>query len=572
MADLKRLQFVPAYASQASQLAEGIYRRARGFVPGFAEAYASQAEETALRLGAPYLAKAQDSAGKLLAGVDGQVDAGLASLAGLLAYSRELHDKNMSTYQGAKEQYYGLVAGSVDKLKAALDPAPYVQWASGKVEYWADPDKIVDSGVAAAGKVAAFGPVPTVVKAADPLIKTSFKTYGSVHDTVVALPVYKKLWELVWSTSSTLQESWPAKKFMEVGYPVVAPLADPLCSNITNSKYLKQLETHLKPLCSAVNTSVPSAAAAPARALGAGAAAGAAARASATLGATSALAAAATARVRLGRAGAAAARLEKVASWAACARAEPAARRVRARHWARRPRPRAAPIGGERRAAAAHARAARPHAARTAWRAPGAAECGPGPVSAGAPDAGRERVAGCAHGPATAAEMSAEIFTLTYGSIVRQLIADCEDLEEVNTQLDKMGYNIGVRLVEEFLSKSRAGRCGSFREAAEVVARQALPMFLNVSATVTNWSADGSECSLVLTDNPLADFVELPDEYRALRYSNLLPGVIRGALEMVNIDVDCTFAADMLKGADCYELRLRLKAHRDEAFPFKDDD
>jgi hypothetical protein len=24
------------------------------------------------------------------------------------------------------------------------------------------------------------------------------------------------------------------------------------------------------------------------------------------------------------------------------------------------------------------------------------------------------------------------------------------------------------------------------------------------------------------TDNPLADFVELPDEYRALRYSNLL--------------------------------------------------
>jgi hypothetical protein len=37
----------------------------------------------------------------------------------------------------------------------------------------------------------------------------------------------------------------------------------------------------------------------------------------------------------------------------------------------------------------------------------------------------------------------------------------------------------------------------------------------------------------VLTDNPLADFVELPDEYRALRYSNLLPGVIRGGLEMV---------------------------------------
>lgn len=59
------------------------------------------------------------------------------------------------------------------------------------------------------------------------------------------------------------------------------------------------------------------------------------------------------------------------------------------------------------------------------------------------------------------------------------------------------GYNIGVRLVDEFLAKSKQGRCSSFREAADVVARQALPMFLNVSANVTNWNMDGTECSLV---------------------------------------------------------------------------
>lgn len=33
---------------------------------------------------------------------------------------------------------------------------------------------------------------------------------------------------------------------------------------------------------------------------------------------------------------------------------------------------------------------------------------------------------------------NAEIFTLTYGSIVRQLIEDFEDLDEVNKQLDAM--------------------------------------------------------------------------------------------------------------------------------------
>lgn len=59
------------------------------------------------------------------------------------------------------------------------------------------------------------------------------------------------------------------------------------------------------------------------------------------------------------------------------------------------------------------------------------------------------------------------------------------------------GYNIGIRLVDEFLAKTKQGRCNTFREAAEAVARQALPMFLNISANVTNWNAEGNECSLV---------------------------------------------------------------------------
>jgi hypothetical protein len=37
----------------------------------------------------------------------------------------------------------------------------------------------------------------------------------------------------------------------------------------------------------------------------------------------------------------------------------------------------------------------------------------------------------------------------------------------------------------------------------------------------------------VFTDNPLTDFVELPDEFRDLKYTALLCGVLRGALEMV---------------------------------------
>jgi hypothetical protein len=38
------------------------------------------------------------------------------------------------------------------------------------------------------------------------------------------------------------------------------------------------------------------------------------------------------------------------------------------------------------------------------------------------------------------------------------------------------------------------------------------------------------------------------------------------------MDVEARFVSDMLRGDDSYEIRLRLKGHRAEAFPFKDDD
>ena len=72
----------------------------------------------------------------------------------------------------------------------------------------------------------------------------------------------------------------------------------------------------------------------------------------------------------------------------------------------------------------------------------------------------------------------------------------------------------------------------------EVVAKQAFKMFLGVYADVTNWDQQGQKCSLILRDNPLSDFVVLPANIRnELWYSNVLTGIIRGALEMINLKV-----------------------------------
>ena len=58
-------------------------------------------------------------------------------------------------------------------------------------------------------------------------------------------------------------------------------------------------------------------------------------------------------------------------------------------------------------------------------------------------------------------------------------------------------------------------------------------MFISVVPVVTNWSAAGDEFSLLLENNPLTDFVELPEGHSSLNYSNIICGILRGALEMV---------------------------------------
>lgn len=165
-------------------------------------------------------------------------------------------------------------------------------------------------------------------------------------------------------------------------------------------------------------------------------------------------------------------------------------------------------------------------------------------------------------------KVNAELVTLTYGTMVAQLCLDFDsNYVEVNKQLDKMGYNIGMRLVEDFFAKSGTQRCANLRETAETISKVCgIPLsaklqpnfrrcgleevvvlglsneqigfkiFLNITPTVANWANDNKQFSLIFEENPLADFVELPDDGRAqdeLWYSNILCGVLRGALEMV---------------------------------------
>lgn len=47
------------------------------------------------------------------------------------------------------------------------------------------------------------------------------------------------------------------------------------------------------------------------------------------------------------------------------------------------------------------------------------------------------------------------------------------------------GYNIGVRLVDEFLAKSNVDKCNSFQDTCDVIAKVAFKMFLGINADGT---------------------------------------------------------------------------------------
>jgi hypothetical protein len=59
---------------------------------------------------------------------------------------------------------------------------------------------------------------------------------------------------------------------------------------------------------------------------------------------------------------------------------------------------------------------------------------------------------------------NAELFALSYGALVGELIRDVETTDKIQMELDRMGHSMGIRCIEEFLAKGGMDviKCQSF--------------------------------------------------------------------------------------------------------------
>jgi len=194
---------------------------------------------------------------------------------------------------------------------------------------------------------------------------------------------------------------------------------------------------------------------------------------------------------------------------------------------------------------------------------------------------------------------NAELVALTYGALVAELIRDLETTPAITAELDRMGHSMGARCMEEFLAKaavvegSSSGNSNNNNNnnviatvvqqrpsnfaATSALLRAGFKMFWGVNVD----ASPKSESSYVLTlhDNPLQLFVELPsssssssnnaessalksgqdNDYGTLPYSQLLCGMIRGMLEVVQYDVTCQMLSSQLQGHATNEMVVDLK-------------
>ena len=157
-----------------------------------------------------------------------------------------------------------------------------------------------------------------------------------------------------------------------------------------------------------------------------------------------------------------------------------------------------------------------------------------------------------------------ELLTFMYGTLLVRLTKDIKDINELNTKIELIGYDIGKRLVDDLIDDFQRVDQSDQNKLMEKLICQLAQHYLGI---IGNYNQVGeNEFHLKFNQNPISLYVELPESLEGLCYSNIICGIMRGMLEITGFEVKCEFIKDKMKGDDINDIKITLVKYIEERF------
>jgi hypothetical protein len=143
-------------------------------------------------------------------------------------------------------------------------------------------------------------------------------------------------------------------------------------------------------------------------------------------------------------------------------------------------------------------------------------------------------------------DVNVELFALSYGSLVRAIVKETNNIEEANVKLGKIGVSMGTRITDDIVVHLK-GNC-NFKNARELVDKLIIDGFrkyLGVTATVVG-NAEPA-ITIRLQDCPVTRYVTIPRECEGLVYLQPLISAIKTICEKLHYSTEVRLTSDSLK-------------------------
>ncbi|KAH0793854.1 Trafficking protein particle complex subunit 3 [Histomonas meleagridis] len=152
--------------------------------------------------------------------------------------------------------------------------------------------------------------------------------------------------------------------------------------------------------------------------------------------------------------------------------------------------------------------------------------------------------------------VNVELFALTYGSLVRSIAKETNNIEDANAKLFKIGTSIGNRITDDLVVHQDSYNIKTFRQACDLIAGS-----FKTYLGVTCHQIDQSENSVTfrITENPITRYVTIPLEYDGLVYLTPLLGALKTIFEMLHFSTEVKLVVDSLRSnANSNDIEVKL--------------